>query len=152
MLQKFTVGEILADAIFQPMSGTVRESNDSALHHDEGAKDMPAKPWRKSAAILLVLSGGLLAGCNRNEPLEAASSQPLTNNTYHASRGYYHAPYHGWFPFPYNHHRPGVGYYHGGSVTPSPHQSSITASLPQKSPSSSHTSRGGFGRHLSGIS
>jgi hypothetical protein len=106
---------------------------------------------RKSVAVALVLSGALLAGCQRKEEKEWSTSEsPLTNNTYHPSYGYYHAPYHGWFPFPYNSFAANRGYFHGGRYTSEPNNSGITASKPVGS--SPYVSRGGFGRSSSGIS
>ena len=81
----------------------------------------------------------------------------MTNNTYVASHGYWHAPYHNWYPYPYNYFDPARGYFHGGQWSPAPHESTITASRPLaanssgagKPSSSSHISRGGFGGHSS---
>ena len=84
----------------------------------------------------------------------------LTNNTYVAGRGFYHAPYFGFFPYSYNSHLPGRGYYHGGSFSPEPPQSTLTASPPgrmhhaMKQAREAETQRGGFtrGRGSSGRS
>ncbi|MSU24593.1 MAG: hypothetical protein EXS32_12320 [Opitutus sp.] len=43
-----------------------------------------------------------------------SADQTYTNNEFIPGVGYYHAPYHGWFPFPYNHHDPARGYFAGG--------------------------------------
>ncbi len=107
-----------------------------------------------------MLSGALssvaLVGCGDKAPL-AYEDHSYTNNYYLPGAGYYHAPYHAWYPFPYNYYVPGSGYYHGGTWTPEPHDSTITASHPStravseanaKSSSatkSSTTRRGGFG-------
>lgn len=102
---------------------------------------------KRSAQVLLVISGAILTGCGRNttrwdDPAE--SSEVLTNNAYVAGHGYYHAPYHSFYPFPYNYYTPGRGYYHGGTYTLEPNQSGIAASSPTRAISSS--SRGGFAR------
>jgi len=78
------------------------------------------------------MSGALLAGCNddSNNWPETNNGQPITNNTYYPGYGYWHAPYHNWFPYPYNFYRPGFGYYHGGSYSESPELSSIRSSVP----------------------
>ncbi len=141
---------------------------------------------KRSKQIRLVLLGGvatgMLAGCDPSTDTSYPSSQVNTNSVYTndcyvAGRGYYHAPYHGWFPYPYNYYLPGRGYFHGGFWTPQPFNSPITVSQPKQtsvtssssrsskafgSPSSSSsskssttsggTSRGGFGNssHSSG--
>jgi hypothetical protein len=129
---------------------------------------------KKSTLVTLVLSGALMGGCdNRSRyPSQSYPGYPtganVTNNTYVAGLGYYHAPYRGWFEFPYNDYRPGFGYYHGGIYTPDPFVSDIMYSQPPPPPSrpsnfrtggsggfigssvgssshSSSVSRGGFG-------
>jgi hypothetical protein len=95
---------------------------------------------------MLVISGAILSGCS--DPTsgwdsEGDTSQVLTNNTYVAGRGYYHAPYHSFYPFPYNTYSAGRGYYHGGTYTSEPNRSGITSSSPVHS---TGTSRGGFAR------
>ena len=53
-------------------------------------------------------------------PSPALPPRPLSvdhtyaNNEYLPGAGYYHAPNHGWFPFPYNYHDPSRGYFAGG--------------------------------------
>jgi hypothetical protein len=112
---------------------------------------------KRSTCITLVLSGtlssSLLNGCDAGSPsLEAEDGPVLTNNTYQTGRGYWHAPYHAWYPHPYNDYQPGLGYYHGGSYSPSPELSSIQASRPISGVGSasasrfSTVSRGGFGQ------
>src|SRR5215217_2106362 len=105
---------------------------------------------KKSSAVVLVLSGALLTGCDGNSSSGWGSSQTYTNNHYVVGRGYYHAPYLAWYPFPYNYYDPvRRSYYHGGNYTPAAHVSSVTASKPTArwSPSTSQSSgvrRGGF--------
>ena len=109
---------------------------------------------KKSRFVTLVLAGALVGGCDQDDPPngrgEEKSANPLvTNNTYVAGRGYYHAPYHGWYQYPYNAYRPGHGYYHGGLYSPTPEVSPITASQPHPiaglSSSGPAIQRGGFG-------
>ena len=114
---------------------------------------------KKSSAVVLVLSGALLTGCDGNNSSGGwGSSQTYTNNHYVSGRGYYHAPYFAWYPFPYNYYDPvRRSYYHGGNYTPAAHMSSVTASKPAArwSPSTSQSSgvrRGGFSSSRSGIS
>lgn len=44
--------------------------------------------------------------------------------------GYYHAPFGAWFPFPWNFHQPGRGYFSGGEWRPAPDERPTTASRP----------------------
>lgn len=86
---------------------------------------------RKSTKIMLVLSGALLVGCDRQPnyaPRNVAAaddwvedSQSYTNNYYDPSRGYYHSGSRGWFPYPYNYYDSNRGYYNGGSWSGSAH-------------------------------
>ncbi len=119
---------------------------------------------KRSQQVILVLSGALTAAplsCSRSpDQVELSSNSSYTNNHYVHGVGYYHAPYHAWFPFPYNSYAPGRGYYHGGTWSTEPHQSSVRVSQP--APSVVHTAqashnnavrRSGFGSSSrSGIS
>jgi uncharacterized protein YgiB involved in biofilm formation len=117
---------------------------------------------KKSVAVTLVLSGSLLAGCGRRAPVLAESPDPsvvVTNNTYVPGRGYYHASYGQWYPYPYNHYIPSMGYYYGGTWSRTPDSSPAIASRPVSVPRgetttshSSFLSRGGFGGHSSSSS
>jgi hypothetical protein len=120
---------------------------------------------KKSGFVTLVLSTALVSGCD--EPSQSGNpgytaDTNITNNAYVSGRGYYHAPYYGWYEYPYNYYRPGFGYYHGGIYTPRPFDSDIVASHPSvrtgygvggggggarmgSAASSSTVSRGGFG-------
>jgi hypothetical protein len=116
---------------------------------------------KRSVLVTLVLSGALASGCDDGTQYAYAAGTTYTNNTYVSGRGYYHAPYHGWFEYPYNYYRPGFGYYHGGSYTPQPYVSDIESSSPSipatygrgggggarfgSGESSSGVARGGFG-------
>jgi hypothetical protein len=91
----------------------------------------PEPPRRRSYTVTLVLlSGiGLVGGLaaweawqrsqeNTAEPQPAtppvSADQTYPNNYHLPGAGYYHAPYHAWFPFPYNYHDPARGYFAGG--------------------------------------
>jgi hypothetical protein len=105
---------------------------------------------KKSALVTLVLSGALVSGCDDQRQygdLGHASGTDLTNNTYVSGLGYYHAPYHGWFEYPYNFYRPGFGYYHGGIYTPQPYVSDILSG-PASIPSTYGGSGGAVGPHV----
>jgi len=103
---------------------------------------------KRSSVVVLVVSGALLAGCNSYDDNSWEDSQTYTNNHYVAGRGYYHAPYRSWYPFPYNYYdAERRSYYHGGNYTTDPHVSAITASQPsaqKTATSSSHVRRSGF--------
>jgi hypothetical protein len=121
---------------------------------------------KKSTAVTLVISGALMAGCNDqyggngdwSSGYEQSGTNAITNNTYAPGYGYWHAPYRGWYPYPYNFYRPGFGYFHGGNYSDEPEASPITRSFPRFTSgggaahggswfSGSHSgiSRGGFG-------
>ena len=46
-------------------------------------------------------------------PPQVAADQTYANNSFLPGAGYYHAPFHAWFPFPYNQHD-ARGWYRGG--------------------------------------
>jgi hypothetical protein len=110
---------------------------------------------------MLVLSGALATtpmGCDRgpdwgdDQEQSLSAENTYTNNHYVHGVGYYHAPYHAWFPYPYNSYQAGRGYYHGGNWTSEPKVSATMASNPGvqtvKMAQSAHhsaVSRGGFG-------
>lgn len=122
---------------------------------------------KRSRHIRLVLlgslAGGALTGCGPEDDRASSLMPPVsdqmtyTNNHHVPGVGYYHAPYHAWYPFPYNFYSPERGYYHGDRWTREPNQTGVTASRP--SPQAAQTaraeqmarsqvSRGGFGRSL----
>lgn len=104
-------------------------------------------PVKRSTQVALVLSVALLSGCSsERDDSSYAADQALTNNAYVPGHGYYHAPYGAFYPLPYNSFLAGAGYYHGGTYTGSPHQSTVTTSVPRDN---SHVSRGGFTRSSS---
>ncbi len=108
---------------------------------------------KRSAQVALVISGAILTGCSRTpngwDSDSVASSEVLTNNTFVAGRGYYHAPYHSFFPYPYNFFLPGRGYYHGGNYSIAPDHNAISASSPAASAAHGGVDRGGFARSSS---
>jgi hypothetical protein len=111
---------------------------------------------------MLVLSGALATstvGCNRPEWGDdsggLSANNTYTNNQYVHGVGYYHAPYHAWFPIPFNTYQAGRGYYHGGTWTPAPNTSAVMASRPSPQVAAqaqaAHrgaVSRGGFGSSI----
>jgi hypothetical protein len=112
---------------------------------------------KRSTAVALVLSGAILGGCSRREEQTTASlknPQVVTNDTYIEGRGYYHAPYHTWHPFPYNFYSPGLGYYRGGSYYAQPDLTIPRPTYPGKSMNATasaeaNVNRGGFTRSSS---
>lgn len=104
---------------------------------------------KKSALVTLVLSGALAGGCDdgrQSADSGYTASTSVTNNTYVPGRGYYHAPYHEWFEYPYNYYRPGFGYFHGGAYSPQPYVSDVFSSFP--SGSAGYSGGGGEGAHF----
>lgn len=61
-------------------------------------------------------------------PVEA--NRTYQNNEFVPGAGYYHAPYHSWFPFPFNHHDPAHGYFAGGVWHAAPIVASLLSSRP----------------------
>jgi hypothetical protein len=59
-----------------------------------------------------------------------STAQTYTNNDYIPGVGYYHAPYYGWYPYPYNHHDPARGYFAGGLWQAAPFVLGMMASRP----------------------
>lgn len=51
-------------------------------------------------------------------PETVDASQAYPTNHYMPGAGYYHAPFHAWFPFPYNSHQAGRGWFRGGVWRP----------------------------------
>jgi hypothetical protein len=108
-------------------------------------------PMRRSAKVALVLLGtagvvgvGALAFDSwrraRDEDAPPPAPQPpappisatqtYPNNDFIPGVGYYHAPYHGWFPFPFNYHDPSRGYYGGGLWQAAPFIANLLSSRP----------------------
>ncbi len=94
---------------------------------------------------MLLLSGALatglgLGGCSDSNPPPAPgqawngmaladdNNQDQQNNAYVPGLGYYHTPFHSWYPFPFNFHRPDRGYYYGGVWHPNSYVGPVPAS------------------------
>lgn len=133
---------------------------------------------RRSQTVVLLLGGALAttmgpAGCSSqdddNVPPppppntgvvqagQVQDNQDLDNNSYVPGIGYYHSPFHTWFPYPFNWYYPGRGYFYGGSWNPTGYSGVVPArSRPTSeslgamrdfvrgSSSSSRTPTGGF--------
>jgi hypothetical protein len=116
---------------------------------------------KRSQSIRLILVGGLsagsLTGCAPKAPV--STGDVYTNNFHVSWAGYYHAPFRGWYPKPYNYQDPQTGmFYYGGQWGLLPHESitNISAPLPEAVQlvlnSDPNISRGGFGGYSSGHS
>ena len=92
---------------------------------------------KRSRKISLVLLGGLSAGALTScaptvegEPRISPDSV-YANNQYVAGAGYYHAPFQGFYPQPYNYYDTlRRKYYYGGQWGDAPYQSVINVSAP----------------------
>lgn len=121
---------------------------------------------KRSRKIALALLGGATAGgfsgCSPSTIEQPAriSAQSVYVNDYHvAGVGYYHAPFHRFFSYPYNYYDAIRGmYYFGGFWASLPHRSPVNISSPTESAAveaeASRTDivRGGFGRTGGGFS
>ena len=58
------------------------------------------------------------------------TAQSYANNEFIPGAGYYHAPYHAWFPYPFNYHDPARGYYAGGLWQAAPFALAMLRSQP----------------------
>lgn len=106
---------------------------------------------KKSAAVVLVISGSLLMGCNdqsRNDP----DYYTRTNNTYQPGPGYWHAPYHGWYRYPFNYYDPSRGYFRGGDWSSQPEDQTARSTSSGGGYSGSHSSGGFFGHGSASVS
>jgi hypothetical protein len=113
---------------------------------------------KRSRTIRLLLLGGLsasvLGGCTSGASAKAPVSAEAvyTNNYYVPGVGYYHAPFRGWYPLPYNHFdAQRQQYFYGGLWGPAPcanftNLSSPTLQAAQVAEAQrTDISRGGFG-------
>lgn len=90
---------------------------------------------KRSRSVPLVLLGTLAAGALA---APAAAAVPritpqswLPNDLHLPGVGYYHAPFHAFYPHPYNHFDPGrKQYYFGGQWHAAPHRSIVNISPP----------------------
>jgi hypothetical protein len=71
-----------------------------------------------------------LAATTLPEAAPVSTERTYTNNEYVPGVGYYHAPFFGWFPFPWNFHNPSRGYFAGGQWHPAPFTSGVLSSQP----------------------
>ena len=111
----------------------------------------PADTGRRSKQVALVLLGtlGVVGGAvawdawqRAGQNPDAAATQPeaapvpiaadrtYRNNDYIPGVGYYHSPYHSWFPFPYNHYDASRGYFAGGLWQAVPFAAGVLSSRP----------------------
>jgi hypothetical protein len=112
---------------------------------------------KRSHTITLVLLGGISAGafsgCKSTDAPVCISPESVYANDYHVPGvGYYHAPFHRFFPLPYNHYDATLKqYYFGGQWAQIPFQSAINVSAPtpeaaqQAEAARTDITRGGFG-------
>lgn len=63
-------------------------------------------------------------------PVPVSPDRVYSNDDYVAGVGYYHAPYHAWFPHPFNYYDAGRGYFAGGLWQPAPWPIPVTQSMP----------------------
>lgn len=93
---------------------------------------------KRSRQVSLVLLGGiatgLLTSCapspDPGEPRVTTDSYYANNHFIHGA-GYYHAPFHAFYPLPYNSFDGSRRlYYAGGNWSPAPHSSVINVSAP----------------------
>ena len=109
---------------------------------------------KRSLTVTLLLSGALAtslgpAGCSQpDQPASVTDDgwddqQPQDNNSYQPGAGYYHAPFHGWFPLPFNHYVGSRGYYYGGDWHPAPFANPPLRSVPSRSAATAVRSRVG---------
>ena len=119
---------------------------------------------------MLLLSGALAAGVgiaaisDPGPPRAGAASdwggapyddenQDQQNNSYMPGVGFYHSPFHAWYPLFFNTHDPRRGYYYGGSWHPVPFAGRVPATS-KPSPAGwmrAHLARGGSGGHGGGF-
>ncbi len=111
----------------------------------------PADPGRRSKQVALVLLGtmGVVGGAvvwdawqRAGQDNHPAASQPeippapvaadrdYQNNDFTPGVGYYHAPHHSWFPFPFNHYDSSRGYFGGGLWQAAPFAAGLLSSRP----------------------
>ena len=107
--------------------------------------------------MLSGISAGILAGCSPTSKPPLTSDNVYTNDYYVPGAGYYHAPFRGWFEYPYNHFdQQRQQFYFGGRWAPSAYESITNVSSPTPQAASAaeaartDVSRGGFGGSFSG--
>ncbi len=128
-----------------------------------GQIDYEARQRRRSAWVTIGVAAAIVVGapvlfykCSEDKD-PVVAGQAYTNNHYIPGVGYYHAGYHNFFPFRFNHYDAGRGgYFYGGGWHSSPDQTAnLTSSVPSRSTvvkansqfrSTQASKRGGFGR------
>jgi hypothetical protein len=111
----------------------------------------PVDPGRRSKQVALVLLGtmGVVGGIvawdawqrtgeennpsssePHSPPAPIAADRTYNNNDFIPGVGYYHAPYHAWYPFSYNHYDPLRGYFAGGLWQAVPFAMTMLSSRP----------------------
>lgn len=92
---------------------------------------------KRTKQIRLVLLGGLSAGAlsscsgNRDEEPRVTTTSVYSNDYFIQGAGYYHAPFHAFYPRPYNFFEPTTKqYYYGGQWHPDAHRSIVNISAP----------------------
>ena len=118
---------------------------------------------KRSQSVRRVLLGGLSAGALTACAVAAQASRVttesyFTNDQHIPGAGYYHAPFRGFFSFPYNHYDVNrKQYFYGGQWGPAPHRSIVNISAPTPEAAkaaesvrtdlqSGYVPRSGFGR------
>jgi hypothetical protein len=90
---------------------------------------------KRSRIVRRVLIGGFAsglagAGASAAEP-RVTPENYYTNDSFIQGAGYYHAPFQGFFQYPYNHYdSQRRQYYYGGQWGPEPHRSIVNISSP----------------------
>jgi len=121
---------------------------------------------KRSHRVALVLLGGASAGaftgCSQSSagrPVRISSQCVYVNDYYVPGAGFYHAPFHRFFPYAYNYYDARMKmYYYGGLWASQPFQSAVNISSPTedaaKLAEASRTDvvRGGFGGTSGGYS
>ncbi len=93
-----------------------------------GAGPARSRMSRQVLTPLLIAAGAIglplafsLSRCSPTEEILVDELPPLANaateypnNAFQQGRGYYHLPYHMWFPLPYNSYEAGRGWFRGG--------------------------------------
>jgi len=102
--------------------------------------------------LIAGVSAGVLAGCSQSSKPPLTAQNVYTNDYYVPGAGYYHAPFRGWYAYPYNYFdTTRQQYFYGGQWSHSPYESIINVSTPTVTAASTaeavrtDVSRGGFG-------
>jgi hypothetical protein len=90
---------------------------------------------KRSQSVKRVLLGGLTAGafsaCALAAQPRVTPNNFYTNDDHIPGAGHYHAPFQGFFAFPYNHYDAARKlYFYGGQWGPEPHRSIVNISAP----------------------